>query len=221
MNELSWLSAFLIGLGGSVHCVGMCGGIVGAFSFAIPPNAPHWPYMWAYNIGRISSYSLAGAITGYLGSIVSSQVETGMIALNLLSGLMLLLLSLYIGQWWQGLNYLEQLGSVLWRKIRPISKQFLPFSSPLSALPYGMIWGWLPCGLVYSSLSWSLASGSAMNGGLLMFFFGLGTLPALLALGSSTNLLRSALNQSVTKKIVALLLLIFSLWLIFDAINNI
>jgi sulfite exporter TauE/SafE len=221
MNDITWLSAFLIGLGGSVHCVGMCGGIVGAFSYAIPKNAPHWPYMWAYNIGRISSYTLAGAFTGYLGSIVSGQLNNGLVILNLLSGLMLLLLSLYIGQWWQGLNYLEHLGSRLWSKISPLSKHFLPFRSPLSALPYGIIWGWLPCGLVYSSLSWSLAGGSALEGAGIMLFFGLGTLPALLALGSSTNMIRSALKHRLTKKVVASLLFLFALWLIFNAIRRI
>jgi uncharacterized protein len=220
MSDLPWLAAFLVGLGGSVHCVGMCGGIVTAFSYAIPANTPHWPYMWAYNLGRITSYSLAGAITGYLGSIFTSQLSSGMAVLNLLSGLMLLVLALYIGQWWTGLRHLEQIGSILWRYLRPLSKGLLPFRSPMAALPYGMIWGWLPCGLVYSTLSWSLASGSALNGAMTMLFFGLGTLPALLALGSSGKLLRTTLAKGSSRKIVAAVLLVFALWLIYRAIIN-
>jgi sulfite exporter TauE/SafE len=220
MTELPWLAAFLVGVGGSVHCVGMCGGIVTAFSYAIPANAPHWPYMWAYNLGRIASYSIAGAITGYLGSIFTSQLSSGLAVLNLLSGLMLLVLALYIGQWWTGLRHLEQLGSFLWRYLRPLSKGLLPFRSPMGALPYGMVWGWLPCGLVYSTLSWSLASGSALKGATTMLFFGLGTLPALLALGSSGTLLRTTLSKSSSRKIVASVLLIFALILIYRAIIN-
>lgn len=218
MSDLSLLSALLVGIAGSVHCVGMCGGIVGAFTFAIPTKANPLPYMLAYNIGRISSYSIAGGITGYLGSIFSHQVHQGLVWLQLLSGVFLLLLACYIGGWWKVLTQLEKLGGYFWRYISPLSKRFIPFSSPLAAFPYGIIWGWLPCGLVYSTLVWSLASGSALNGALTMLFFGLGTLPALLILGSLGSKLKQYLALPITRQIMAVLLLGFSILILSKAL---
>ena len=220
VTELSYVSALLIGLAGSVHCVGMCGGIVGAFSFILPKDQNPWAYMLSYNLGRITSYAIAGALTGWLGNLVTTQVSMGFSILNLLSGLFLLLLALYIGGWWRVLVHLESLGRLLWNRISPIAKHFLPFRSPLQAFPYGVVWGWLPCGLVYSTLTWSLASGSPLDGALVMVFFGMGTLPALLTLSGSGNALKTFLSNSRVRKWVALSLLIFALIFIYQAIHN-
>ncbi|WP_438865429.1 sulfite exporter TauE/SafE family protein [Neptunicella sp.] len=211
MTELNLLSALLVGIAGSVHCVGMCGGIVGAFTFAIPSKTNPLPYILAYNVGRITSYSIAGGVTGYLGEIFSHQVHQGLVWLQLLSGIFLLLLACYIGGWWKVLTHLEKLGGVFWRQISPLSKRFIPFSTPLAVIPYGLIWGWLPCGLVYSTLVWSMASGSAVNGALTMLFFGLGTLPALLILGTLGNTLKQYLALPITRQIMAVLMLGFSI----------
>ncbi|WP_416308507.1 sulfite exporter TauE/SafE family protein [Neptunicella sp. SCSIO 80796] len=218
MNDISLLSALLVGIAGSVHCVGMCGGIVGALTFAIPARANPVPYMLAYNLGRISSYTLAGALTGYLGKLFSHQVHQGLVWLQLLSGAFLLLLACYIGGWWKVLSQLEKLGGYFWRRISPLSKRFIPFSSPAAALPYGLIWGWLPCGLVYSTLVWSLASGSAVDGALTMLFFGLGTLPALLILGALGTQLKQYLSLAVTRQIMAVMLLGFSFYILLTAL---
>lgn len=212
-TELSLLSALLVGLAGSVHCVGMCGGVVGAFSLMLPRQQAHWPYLLAYNTGRISSYTLAGALTGWLSSLIRLQVEQSLFYLQLLSATFILLLALYIGQWWQALAYLERGGRLLWRFIQPLTRHFVPLRSPLAALPYGMLWGWLPCGLVYSTLSWSLASGSIGQGALLMLCFGLGTLPAMLLLGSSAQSIKQQLASPVSRKVIASLLLLMSLWM--------
>lgn len=212
-TELSLLSALLVGLAGSVHCVGMCGGVVGAFSLMLPRQQAHWPYLLAYNTGRISSYTLAGALTGWLSSLIRLQVEQSLFYLQLLSATFILLLALYIGQWWQALAYLERGGRLLWRFIQPLTRHFVPLRSPLTALPYGMLWGWLPCGLVYSTLSWSLASGSTGQGALLMLCFGLGTLPAMLLLGSSAQSIKQQLASPVSRKVIASLLLLMSLWM--------
>lgn len=214
VTDLTLLSALLIGLAGSVHCVAMCGGIVGALSFSIPKDRSPLPFELAYHSGRLASYSLAGAITGGLGQLFSHQIAGGMAILNLLSGLFLLALALYIGNWWRGLSWLEKQGAKLWRPVAPLSKRFIPFKSPAWALPYGLIWGWLPCGLVYSSLTWSLAAGSVHQGALLMLMFGLGTLPALLTLGRFSQQLRPLLAHPRSKQIIAVLLAISALWLL-------
>lgn len=221
MNEYSWLSAFLVGLAGSVHCVGMCGGIVTSFTFLLPKNTNQWPFLIAYNTGRIISYAIAGTFAGLLGASVTSATFLSAQLLPLLSGLFMVLLGLYIGNWWRVLTKLEIAGQWIWRIISPYSKRFLPFSTPLHALPYGIIWGWLPCGLVYSSLTWSMASGSALGGALNMFFFGLGTLPAMLALGASGATMRQWMSNSIIRRIIAVLLIMFGVSILLQAIYKI
>ncbi|WP_339720011.1 sulfite exporter TauE/SafE family protein [uncultured Paraglaciecola sp.] len=220
MNDLSFVSALLIGLAGGVHCVGMCGGIVGAFAYAVPKNAPLLPYTLAYNLGRITSYTLAGAITGWAGLLFAQQINKGIVILQFVSGVFLLLLGLYIAGWWQGLTKIEKLGSKFWQVIHPWSKTFIPFKSPLQAIPYGMIWGWLPCGLVYSVLTWSLASGSAVQGAIIMAGFGLGTLPVMILMATGFNKIQTLIQKPKAKILMGLLLLVFATMQLLQAISG-
>ncbi|WP_371193078.1 sulfite exporter TauE/SafE family protein [Glaciecola sp. SC05] len=221
MTEIGLLSAFLMGLAGGVHCIGMCGGIASAFTFAIPKQASPSFYIVAYNVGRILSYSVAGAFTGYLGAIASSSMTTTLPILTLVSASFLILLALYISNWWKGLSYFERIGGHLWRKIQPLSKKLLPFKHPGYALAYGMVWGWLPCGLVYTALTWSLASGSALNGALFMLLFGLGTFPALIATSLGASFLVPLLQHKLTRNIIAISLILFAFVLILPIIQGI
>lgn len=221
IENFDLLSAFLIGIAGSVHCVGMCGGIVGAFSFAIPKQASQVPYLLAYNVGRIFSYVIAGMITGAMGAYFSASVNMGLSVLKLLSAIMLLLLALYIGGWWKVLTHLEHAGTRIWRFISPLGKKLIPFRSPVYAIPYGMVWGWLPCGLVYSTLSWSLAAGNAFQGALVMLSFGMGTLPAMLLLGTSALHIKPLLTKSVVRKSIALVLLAYAGVLLYGLAHHI
>lgn len=218
--ELSLFSAFLIGLAGSVHCFAMCGGVVAGLQVAIPKTAAALPYMVSYNAGRILSYSIAGSLAGALGSVFTLHVASGIIILKLISGLFLIALAAYIGQWWMGLIHLESAGKHLWKFISPLGKRFLPFQSPVSALPYGIVWGWLPCGLVYSTLTWSLSSGSSIQGALIMACFGLGTLPAIIltALGSKT--LTRKISQPQTRQAIAVLLLLAGLYTLINSLRG-
>ncbi|MEP1446888.1 MAG: sulfite exporter TauE/SafE family protein [Paraglaciecola sp.] len=220
MNDLSFFSAFVIGLAGGVHCVGMCGGIVGAFAYAVPKNAAMLPYTLAYNLGRICSYTLAGALTGWAGYLFTRQVNMGIVVLEFVSGIFLFLLGLYIAGWWQGLTKIEKLGSKFWQVIRPWSKKLLPFRSPLHAVPYGMVWGWLPCGLVYSVLTWSLASGSAIQGAKIMAGFGLGTLPIMILMATGFNKVQSLIQKPKVKTFMGVLLLLFATIQLFHAMSG-
>jgi len=199
----------------------MCGGITLALQSAVPIKANSYLYSLGYHFGRISSYAVAGAFTGLLGSIVSSQIKLGISILTLLSAILLILLACYIGNWYRGLVLLERGGAVIWRKIQPLASRFLPFSSPLSAFGYGAVWGWLPCGLVYSTLSWSLASGSWQHGGLIMLAFGLGTLPAMLAVSFGAQSIKRLFQQAWLRQIIAVALLFYGSYLLFTAIINI
>lgn len=217
MDGINYFSAFLIGLAGGVHCVGMCGGIVAALRVVSPKGASVLPYTLAYNMGRITSYTLAGAITGALGKIAADFVPLANYALSLLSGIMLLLLACYLGKWWTGLSVLENAGKGLFAKLQPLSKRFLPFKTPLSAVPYGFVWGWLPCGLVYSTLTWSLAAGNALQGAGIMFFFGLGTLPTLLAASAGSQYLVQSFQHSYVRQVIAVIMAIYATYLIYGA----
>ena len=107
-------------------------------------------------------------------------------------------MGLYLAGWWRGLAALERAGSLVWRRIEPVGRRLLPVRSPAGALVLGLLWGWLPCGLVYSALAWAFASGGAGQGALVMLAFGAGTLPTLLALGGAgTWLVRMARTAKV------------------------
>lgn len=220
INDISYFAAFLIGLVGSIHCFGMCGGIVSAFSLSLPANTSLMPYLLSYNLGRIFSYSIAGAITGYFGYLFKIQFSYAPLLLKLFSGVFLLLLAAYIGGWWRGLLVLEQKGQHIWRFLSPISKRFLPIRSPFQAIPYGAIWGWLPCGLVYSTLSWSLGSGSGVQGALIMLCFGLGTLPSMISTGLSAEYIKKAASSPVLKHLIAGILFTFGTFYIVAAVVN-
>jgi uncharacterized protein len=211
MPELTLISALLVGLLGGGHCVGMCGGIVGAVSLSLPGQRPHVGYLLAYNAGRIASYTTAGVLAGLLGSsgFFLSHVLPVEKILYLLANLMLIALGLYLAGLWQGVLLLEGAGGVLWRRLQPLSKKLLPLRSVPHAFALGAIWGWLPCGLVYSVLVAALATGSATQGGLLMLAFGLGTLPTLLAMGLAAVRLKAALQNLWVRRISGLLVLGF------------
>ncbi|MCG5514718.1 MULTISPECIES: sulfite exporter TauE/SafE family protein [unclassified Ectothiorhodospira] len=184
------LAAFVVGLLGGVHCVGMCGGIVGALTLGVKgaqsEESPRLaPFLLAYNSGRIITYTLAGVLTGGVGGFAAhlTDMHHAQQVLQILAGLFMIALGLYLAGWWYGLTRLERAGGVVWRRLEPLGRRMMPVRSPGQALVLGLVWGWLPCGLVYSVLIWSLTAGGALQGGALMLAFGLGTLPNLLLMG--------------------------------------
>jgi sulfite exporter TauE/SafE len=221
-TELTLLSAFIAGLLGSGHCVGMCGGIVGLLTMNLSLEVRHSfgrliPYLLTYNIGRISSYMIAGILAGFLGEQFSNwlPLENPRIVAMWVAGFFMIALGLYIGAWWQFLSYFEKAGNLLWRKIEPIGQRFLPVKHPLQALGLGLIWGWLPCGLVYAILFFALASGSAWHGGLLMLAFGLGTLPMLLTMGATAQWLTRFAQKIIVRRIAGTMVILFGLMILF------
>jgi hypothetical protein len=211
--NIDFYAAFAIGLMGAGHCIGMCGGVAAALTLGMPgqERKNRWLYLLAYNVGRIFSYSIAGAIIGgaFAGMAAYSGYSSALISLRLLAAFMMIALALYLGQWWQGITKIERIGQSLWKYISPVAKSFLPLKSPFSALPFGVLWGWLPCGLVYSTLSWAAVSGSAIGGASVMLAFGLGTLPAMLLIGSVAEHAKQLLKNLYFKRASALLLLAY------------
>ena len=182
MSDTGFLAVFLIGLLGGTHCLAMCGGIVSALSVAAPGVAP-LRLTVAYNGGRIVAYALAGALMGALGSLglLLNTALPVQLALYVAANLMLVALGLYLTGITAALALPERLGQHLWRHIQPLTRRYLPARSVAQALPLGLLWGFLPCGMVYSALALALLTGSAARGAALMGVFGLGTLPNLLA----------------------------------------
>lgn len=223
-----YLAAFLVGLLGGVHCLGMCGGIVSALTFSLPPAqrnniASLLPMLLAYNAGRIGGYMLAGGLVGGLGAafLTFGGVEELRRFLQVFAALFMVALGLYLAGIWQGVAKVENAGRVLWRHIEPLGRRFMPVNSPAKALPLGFVWGWLPCGLVYSVLIWTLSAGSITKGALLMLAFGLGTLPNLLLMGAAAaKLARFTRNQTV-KRTAGLLVVALGLLLLWRAFAGI
>ncbi len=216
-----FIGALMIGLVGSAHCVGMCGGIASLLSMGVSPTkaSPLTPLF--YNCGRLSSYALIGMIVGgaISGLTELSGLTQSLAWLRLVAAMFMILVALYIARWWQGLLVIEKLGQHVWKFISPSGKRFLPLESPIHALPFGFIWGWLPCGLVYSALTWSAVSGSAINGGLIMLAFGIGTLPSMLAVSYGANFFNKLQKSLIFKNLSALILIGYGCYTAFGAIR--
>lgn len=216
--SLGVISAFLLGFWGSLHCVGMCSGIVGVLNGSLAKqnrsdSRRKWLFSLTYNTGRIISYSIAGGIAALIGSTLFTLINpeyAHRIGL-MLSGAFMIAFGLYIAGWWFGLNFLEARGAVLWRKISPLTKRFIPVENFRQALLLGGLWGWLPCGLVYSALAWMFTLPTAFHGMLYMAAFGLGTLPMLLLMGGAAERLTRFARKSLTRKTAGVLIIMLGL----------
>ena len=178
--QLDFFAGFVVGLVGAGHCIAMCGGISSMLTAALPVEGGFYSrkllYVFSYNIGRISSYCVIGLLAGLTGSLAAKNIGLPLSVLRIVSGIFLILLGLYIGRWYMGLIRVEKIGQYLWKYLSPVSKKLLPVNSASKALGLGALWGWLPCGLVYSTLTWSIASADPFQGALIMAGFGFGTL---------------------------------------------
>ncbi|HTY02839.1 MAG TPA: sulfite exporter TauE/SafE family protein [Rhodocyclaceae bacterium] len=221
MSATGFAAIFLVGLLGGTHCVGMCGGIVGALAAQSGGNRAAWPLHLAYNVGRILSYTAAGALVGSIGGLglAFGPVATVQLSFYVVANLMLVALGFYLMGFTRSLAFAEQAGLSLWNRIRPLTSRFLPVKTVGQALPLGMLWGWLPCGLVYSVLATALVSGSAVRGATAMLVFGLGTLPNLLLAGLLLSRFRRFAQAPVARAISGGLVLGFGIYGLYHAMG--
>ena len=197
----------------------MCGGIVGALTLNSTnignqqTAKSQLPILLGYNIGRLSGYITAGAIVAFLSSSIVdlTGLQTAKQALSVIASLFMIALGLYLAGLWNGVSKIESLGGKLWKLIRPLTKHFMPVQSFTQAIPLGFLWGWLPCGLVYTALIWTLSAGSAIEGALIMLFFGLGTLPNLLAMGVIAAQLSKWVSNPSVRLIAGLLVVLLGI----------
>lgn len=205
------LTAFSVGLLSSLHCIGMCGGISGLLGASLPPevrgrDGALIAYLAAYNAGRLATYVLAGALIGASGTglLQAAGQGYGYLLVKGLGTAILAAIGLYVAGWFPALALVEGAGVPLWRRLEPLARRLLPARSPGQALLQGLVWGWLPCGLVYSSLLWAFSAGGAANGALVMLGFGLGTLPAMLGTGYLAGPLLDLIRQPYLRQAVGL-----------------
>lgn len=203
-------TAFLLGLSGAGHCLGMCGGIAAALNLG-GQRSP--AITVAYHSGRIASYTLLGALLGFAAASVDITAWT--IGLRYLAGILLIGMGLYIANWWRGMAILERGGAKLWQPVQRLSSKWLPLRRWPQGFALGLCWGLMPCGLIYSSLAWAATAQSASTSALMMLLFGLGTLPAMLSTSFGAARVQALLRQRGLKVVIALLLIGSGLWTLY------
>ena len=205
--DITFFTLFLLGFFGGTHCVGMCGGLSSAFALQLPPHLNRLGLIVLLNLGRISSYVLIGLIVGLVGQIGISLDDTRWLqnGLYVAANILLLLLGLYLAGLSTAATQIERIGRPIWKRLNPILNRLLPIKSVPACFGVGMLWGWLPCGLVYSASLYAVGSGYAVQGGLYMLAFALGTLPNLLAMGIFAAQLKTLLQRRAIRLCAGLL----------------
>jgi sulfite exporter TauE/SafE len=217
-TDLSFIAAFTAGLVGSAHCLGMCGGIAAALGMSARSGTagrgPAAGYALLFGVGRVSGYMIIGALAGWLGQRFAGAVDvpTWSAVTRIATGLMLLLIGLQVAFHLRLLAPIEQGGARIWRRIAPLARRFVPVRGPHHALALGLLWGWLPCGLVYSVVLLAMLAGSPLDSALLMGAFGLGTLPSMTAVTLSSAQLGWSAPQGPLRRLAGVVLVIFGLW---------
>lgn len=222
----SYLAAFAMGLLSSLHCIGMCGSIIGTLSYSLKPELRDnkgklFAIVLNYNLGRIFSYALAGAVFGMLEIFLSVPFTHGLAHrfLQLFSAFIMAGAGLYLAGWFPRFAYIEKMGARFWKVIEPFGRKLIPVQNRTQALLFGMVWGWLPCGLIYTALALAATTGNVVHSALTMFSFGLGTLPAVMGVGIMTTFLTRLSKSQRFKRIVGVLFIVFALLAAFPWLN--
>lgn len=217
------IPALLMGFLGSPHCMGMCGGIVTAFGISIKQSNPQKQVVLigSYHLGRLLSYTLLGVLASVFGEQILAPFLTNNTMPRLVLGLAIVFAALLmLGV--PFLNRLEKLGLGLWNALAPIRQKVLPMNTIPKALSAGLLWGLLPCGLVYGALVMSASISATTShvgmGALFMLFFGLGTLPALVLTGTALSWLQTKVKAFNIRKFSGAIMLVSGLLVMFSPV---
>lgn len=196
MTTALLVAALLMGFFGSPHCLGMCGGLVTAFGLSMKDISPakRRALVFTYHFGRLSSYALLGLLAGFIGTTVLEPLMKG----NSLPRILLGSVLVFVGVTMLGapfLNKLERFGMRFWQYLSPLRQKVFPLNTFPRALTAGLLWGFLPCGLVYGALLMAVVAHNPLGGAALMFVFGLGTVPMLVATHETVGWLREKIGR--------------------------
>jgi len=184
-------------------------------------KASMFAYILCYNLGRILSYSLAGVAIGLVEFFLLLPFAQGHghRFLQIISALVMAGSGLYIAGWFPGFAYIEKIGSRWWKVVEPFGRRLIPVRSRVQAFLFGMVWGWLPCGLIYTALALAATAGSITHSALTMLAFGLGTLPAVMGLGIMTSMLSRLSKMQHFKQLIGVVFIFFALLSAFPELN--
>jgi sulfite exporter TauE/SafE len=212
MSEIALATAFVAGLVGSTHCVAMCGGI--ATALGASGDGGRRVTVVLQQAGRISSYACAGAAAGGLtalgGETLAIPAWGSMLRLATAVVIVLLGLHMAFGARARWLGVPERVGAIVWRRLAPVARRLSAVSPAPRAFALGALWGWLPCGLVYSALLVAAVTGSAGAGAATMIAFGLGTLPAMAGLAFAGK--RVVLRDGALARLAGAVIVACGLW---------
>ncbi|MCL2872157.1 MAG: sulfite exporter TauE/SafE family protein [Betaproteobacteria bacterium] len=215
------IALFVIGLVGSGgHCVFMCSPIMAALSLN---SSRRWLLTIAYNLGRIITYTVLGVLFGALGHWLAQRIGTVFQVqrvLTIIAILFMLLIAIHVSGLFTALAPLERLGGRLWQKLQPLTRRLLPVKHFPGALVLGGLWGFIPCGMVYSALVTSLSTGGALEGGAAMLAFGLGTLPAMTIVGIAAVGVSHWLKNIWVKRIAGIIIALLAFWMLSQLVNK-
>lgn len=207
-------TALLLGVFGSTHCIGMCGGISGALAFALRDQATarrRLLLLVLYSVGRIAGYAALGAVVAGFVSLAPAHWRATAWP-RVVAGILMLLMGINLGGWANTLGWLERMGGGVWKRVSRHLQRVSAVSNPWQAVCAGVVWGWLPCGLVYSTLAWTATTGSAERGAVLMLGFGIGTAPAVIASGALAMRLQSLLRRRMVRALAGAVVIAFGIW---------
>jgi sulfite exporter TauE/SafE len=225
-DAISLWAALLAGVAASGHCFAMCGGMAGALGLRARnqsrDNTSLLMHTSLYHCGRIGGYAIAGALCGLFGSTVNALLDLARLgaALRIASGVLMLLIAARIVIRWNGLAWLERQGAKFWTRIQPLATRQLSGTHSLNAVAVGFLWGWLPCGLVYSMLLFATTSANGLQGASIMIAFGIGTLPSMLTSSLFAAKLQALLKHNIARLLSGIALACFGLWMIVAAIQH-
>lgn len=214
----SYLMAFVMGIFSSMHCIGMCGSIIGTLTLSLDASVRSnkvrlAQFVFNYNLGRIASYTIAGGLAGLLSSVLTLTFENGLgyRLLQLASALTIAFAGFYIAGWFPRFAYIEKIGLFFWKKLEPFGHKLIPVKTRRNAFLFGMVWGWLPCGLVYAALLLATTTGDIFKSAMTMLAFGFGTLPAVVGIGIMTASLQKLSKNPRYRQIVGVLMILLAL----------
>ena len=216
MTTALLVAALLMGFFGSPHCLGMCGGLVTAFGLSMKDVSPakRRALVATYHLGRLTSYAFLGLVAGLIGTTLLEPLMKG----NSLPRILLGLVLVFVGVTMLGapfLNKLERFGMRFWQHLSPVRQKVFPLNTFPRALSAGLLWGFLPCGLVYGALLIAVVAHNPLSGAALMFVFGLGTVPMLVATHETVGWLRDKIGRFRLRQLNGAIMVLSGLAVVF------